>query len=169
MMPRRPMNSISHFSRCVPLYFSCVVAAILLSSNATRSSAADYEWVNVTVNAEFAPRHGAGGLSYQGKMWLIGGWNPGAAQKEFFPRICNNEVWNSTDGTKWSLAKPNSFKDQSFDPATDWEGRHTAGYAVFRDRMWIIGGDANQGHYVHWTRHTEAAQWAPRQYHDVAA
>lgn len=35
--------------------------------------------------------------------------------------------------------------------------------------MWIIGGDANQGHYVHWTRHTEAAQWAPRQYHDVAA
>ena len=43
--------------------------------------------------------------------------------------------------------KENSFKDESFDPNVDWEGRYTAGYAVFRDRMWIIGGDCNQKHY----------------------
>ena len=28
-----------------------------------------------------------------------------------------------------------------------WEGRHTAGYAEFDGRMWIVGGDVQQGHY----------------------
>eukprot|EP01045_Picozoa_sp_COSAG04_P023992 COSAG04_NODE_2935_length_3372_cov_5.637857_3_plen_181_part_00 len=28
-----------------------------------------------------------------------------------------------------------------------WEGRHTAGYAEFAGRMWIVGGDVQQGHY----------------------
>ncbi len=106
-----------------------------------------YEWVNVTRNAEFAPRDGAGALSYHGRMWFIGGWNPIETWREFFPRICNNEVWSSPNGTEWTLVKPNTFLDQTFDASADWEGRHTAGYAVYRDRMWIIGGDVNQGHY----------------------
>jgi hypothetical protein len=106
-----------------------------------------YEWVKITTSAAFAPRDGAGALSYRGRMWLLGGWNPAAAQRPFFPRICNNEVWSSRDGAEWVLEKPNTFKDRSFDATSDWEGRHTAGYAVFRDKMWIIGGDANQGNY----------------------
>src|SRR5262249_16125863 len=70
------------------------------------------------------------------------------------------EVWSSTDGALWSLVKPNTFEDRSFDPAGDWEGRHTAGYAVFRDRMWIVGGDCNQGHYQHdvWSS-TDGKKW----------
>lgn len=110
-------------------------------------ASAKYEWVNVTMNAAFAPRDGAGALTYKDRMWFLGGWNPSASQREYFPRICNNEVWSSRDGATWTLVKPNTFHDQSFDPTADWEGRHTAGYAVFRDRMWIIGGDVNQGHY----------------------
>ncbi|MBX3437407.1 MAG: hypothetical protein KF861_07960 [Planctomycetaceae bacterium] len=106
-----------------------------------------YEWVNVTMHAAFAPRDGAGALTYNGRMWLIGGWNPRAAERRFFPRICNNEVWSSVDGAAWTLVKPNTFHDDAFNPTADWEGRHTAGYAVYRDRMWIIGGDVNQGHY----------------------
>ena len=43
--------------------------------------------------------------------------------------------------------KPNTFLDANFDPTKDWEGRHTAGYVVFKDKMWIVGGDVNQGHY----------------------
>jgi hypothetical protein len=78
-------------------------------------------------------------------MWLLGGWNPG--DKKHFPRTCNNEVWSSTDGAAWTPEKPNSFLDKSFDPGRDWEGRHTAGYVVFKDRLWIVGGDVNQGHY----------------------
>lgn len=104
-----------------------------------------YEWVKVTERAPFAPRDGAGALVFQGRLWLIGGWNPG--DKRHFPRICNNEVWRSRDGAAWDLIKPNTFLDATFDPRADWEGRHTAGYVVHRGKMWIVGGDVNQGHY----------------------
>jgi hypothetical protein len=105
----------------------------------------DYRWTQVAKKAEFAPRDGAGALVFKDRMWLIGGWNPG--DKKSFPRVCNNEVWSSTDGAKWTLQKKNTFLDRTFDPTRDWEGRHTAGYVVFKDRMWIVGGDVNQGHY----------------------
>lgn len=104
-----------------------------------------YEWKKVALPAAFAPRDGAGALVYQDQMWLLGGWNP--PDKTFFPRGCNNEVWNSKNGADWNLVRPNTFIDSSFDSQQDWEGRHTAGYVVYQDKMWIIGGDANQGHY----------------------
>jgi len=92
-----------------------------------------YEWQQITLKAAFAPRDGAGALTFQGKMWFLGGWNPG--DKKFFPRICNNEVWNSADGKDWTLIKPNTFLDRTFDKTKDWEGRHTAGYVVYKDKM----------------------------------
>ncbi len=104
-----------------------------------------YRWVQVNRRASFAPRDGAGALTFRGKMWLLGGWNP--SDKEHFPRICSNDVWSSADGNHWALVKPNTFRDHTFDPTADWEGRHTAGYVVFKDKLWIIGGDVNQGHY----------------------
>jgi hypothetical protein len=104
-----------------------------------------YAWTQVTAKAAFAPRDGAGALTFQDKMWFLGGWNPG--DKKHFPRICNNEVWSSADGATWTLVKPNTFLDRTFDSTKDWEGRHTAGYAVYKDKLWIIGGDVNQGHY----------------------
>jgi len=129
-----------------------------------------YVWVPVSRQAAFAPRDGAGALSFRGRMWLLGGWNPG--DKVHFPRICNNEVWSSADGAAWTLEKPNTFLDAGFDPTHDWEGRHTAGYAVFRDKLWIIGGDANQRHYQNdvwnsadgktWSLVTQDVPWAPR-------
>ena len=105
----------------------------------------EYSWKRVTDKAAFDPRDGAGALTFQGRMWLLGGWNP--SDKKAFPRICNNEVWSSADGKDWRCDKPNTFLDKTFDPAKDWEGRHTAGYVVYKDRMWIVGGDVNQGHY----------------------
>ncbi len=105
----------------------------------------EYEWVQVTGKAAFAPRDGAGALSFKDRMWLLGGWNPG--DKKHFPRICNNEVWSTRDGVAWTMEKPNTFLDKNFDPASDWEGRHTAGYVVHKEKMWIVGGDVNQGHY----------------------
>ncbi|MBM3738461.1 MAG: hypothetical protein FJW39_21995 [Acidobacteria bacterium] len=136
-----------------------------------------YRWVNVTMNAPFAPRDGAGALSFNGRMWLIGGWNP--KDKVQFPLICSNDVWSSSDGAGWKLERPNSFRDASFDPARDWEGRHTAGYAVLNGRMWIVGGDANQKHYQNdvwssadgaaWTRVAVDPPWAPRVLHYTLA
>ena len=116
-----------------------------ISSAATSQEGLDYKWVNVTNDAAYAPRDGAGALVFKGKIWLLGGWHP--YDKEHFPRICNNEVWSSADGKIWTLEKPNTFKDNTFDPTLDWEGRHTAGYVVHKDKMWIVGGDCNQKHY----------------------
>lgn len=104
-----------------------------------------YAWVPVTQKAAFAPRDGAGALVFRDRMWLLGGWNPN--DKTHFPRITNNEVWSSQDGLDWRLEKHNTFLGQYFDPKRDWEGRHTAGYVVHKGKMWIVGGDAIQGHY----------------------
>jgi len=135
----------------------------------------EYEWKQVTAKAPFAPRDGAGALTFHGRMWLIGGWNPG--EKKLFPRICTNEVWSSAGGMEWRRDKANTFLDASFDATKDWEGRHTAGYAVFKDKMWIIGGDVNQGHYhfdvwnssdgKEWTHVNKGkpVPWGPRALH----
>jgi hypothetical protein len=122
----------------------CCVSGMVAGQQST-AGVADYEWQPVTLTAGFAPRDGAGALSFRGRMWLLGGWNPG--DNTHFPKVCNNEVWSSGDGAAWKLEKPNTFAAGGFDPALDWEGRHTAGYVVYQEKMWIIGGDANQGHY----------------------
>ncbi len=139
----------------------------------------EYEWKAITLKAEFAPRDGAGALTFKDRMWFLGGWNPG--DKTHFPRICNNEVWSSADGTKWTLEKPNTFLDSTFNSQSDWEGRHTAGYAVLHDKMWIVGGDVNQGHYHNdvwnsedgrkWTlvNRDNPVPWGPRALHYTVA
>jgi len=134
-----------------------------------------YKWVNVTNKAAFAPRDGAGALMFKGKMWLLGGWNP--RDKVHFPGTCNNEVWSSRDGATWLLAKKNTSGNAGFQPDLDWEGRHTAGYVVYKDKMWIVGGDANQRHYQYdvwnsadgrtWTHVNKGTPvpWGPRVLH----
>jgi hypothetical protein len=136
---------------------------------------ARYQWIKVVDPAPFAGRDGAGLLAYDGAMWLIGGWSK--RSKVHFPRICSNDVWRSVDGLQWGMVKPNSFIDETFNAAADWEGRHTAGYAVFEGRMWILGGDCNQRHYQpdvwnsrdgrQWTRicHGDALPWGRRVLH----
>jgi hypothetical protein len=141
--------------RCFGIVFSPLFAILCVSAwgqnagtsiaTAPSGRAPDYTWVNVTQNAAYAPRDGAGALVYKDRMWLIGGWNP--FDKELFPKICSNDVWSTTDGAEWTMVKPNTFSDSRYDPEKEWEGRHTAGYVVFKDKMWIIGGDVNQHHY----------------------
>jgi hypothetical protein len=128
---------------------------------------AGYRWECIAANAAFAGRDGAGALTFKGRMWLLGGWNP--RDKVNFPAVCNSEVWCSTDGAEWTEVCAQA----------PWEGRHTAGYAVHRDRMWIVGGDCNQGHYqsdvwcsadgMEWTCVADQVPWAPRALHHTVA
>jgi hypothetical protein len=96
-------------------------------------------------------------------MWLLGGWNP--KDKVNFPHICNSEVWSSSDGRDWRLELLQA----------PWEGRHTAGYAVHDEKIWIVGGDANQRHYqndvwssedgVNWKLVNDRVPWGDRVLH----
>ncbi len=109
---------------------------------------------------DFLPSDGAGLLSFQDKVWMLGGRNPNNNP------TANSEVWTTADGGNWVLAS-----------IAPWEGRHTAGYLVFKDRMWIVGGDKNRGHYqndvwssadgVHWDLITDTVPWAGRVSHNV--
>ena len=126
----------------------------------------EYEWICVTEQAAFAGRDGAGALVFKDRMWLLGGWNPG--DKVNFPRICNSEVWCSSDGETWVEVNEEA----------SWEGRHTAGYAVHNGQMWVVGGDCNQGHYqndvwrssdgVGWDLVCDPVPWGPRVLHYTA-
>ncbi|HUT75896.1 MAG TPA: galactose oxidase [Armatimonadota bacterium] len=122
-----------------------------------------YRWTEISPAAPFAPRDGAGAVVFGGKMWLLGGWNP--TDKEHFPQACNSEVWSSKNGIDWHLENPRA----------PWEPRHTAGYAVHKGRMWIVGGDPLQGHYqndvwssgdgIHWGLVCDKVPWAERVLH----
>ena len=148
------------------IFFSTVLTGV---SSISHGQIAPYHWANMTNKAAWLARDGAGGVVLDGKMWLLGGWNP-----SIFPKICTNDVWNSTDGVTWNQIKANTFIDGVYDPNTDWEGRHTGGYVVHQDKMWIVGGDPNQGHYqydvwnssdgVTWTHvnKNKPVPWGPR-------
>ena len=135
----------------------------------------DYTWTPVTLEAAFAPRDGAGAVVFQDRMWLLGGWSQ--LDPIHFPRDCNNEVWSSKDGMTWDLERANTYGEEGFDPDRDWEGRHTAGYAVYDEKMWIVGGDPLQGHYQddvwnstdgrtwHWVNRNRPVPWGPRVLH----
>src|SRR5262249_42227131 len=145
-LSKSPIQEISPMQyRCVGWLVCLLTVSVLFVNEARAQDAPVYRWSRVTDRAAYAPRDGAGALVFQNSMGPIGGWNPG--DKTFFTRICNNEVWSSANGADWTLEKPNTFLDANFDPAADWEGRHTAGYVVFKDKLWIVGGDVNQKHY----------------------
>ena len=153
------------------ILFGVLLTALMVGSVRVVFAQADsgrkYEWCRVTGEAAFAARDGAGALVFRDRMWLLGGWNPG--DKVHFPLICNSEVWSSADGVSWMLENPQA----------PWEGRHTAGYVVHDGRMWIVGGDCNQGHYqndvwssadgVQWNLMNDRVPWASRALHYTLA
>jgi len=133
----------------------------------TETNMSAYYWTNVTNQAEFAPRDGAGALVFKNRLWLLGGWNPN--DQVHFPKVCNSEVWSSVNGKNWKLENPQA----------PWEGRHCAGYVVHQDHLWIVGGDANQRHYqndvwrsvdgVKWDNVSTNVPWGPRALHYTVA
>jgi len=90
------------------------------------------------------------------------------------PERFYNDVWSSEDGKTWTRVLEHA----------PWTPRGMiGGSAVFRGRMWLLGGgtydtpDKPQRLYftevwstadgINWKKHADAP-WHPRQYHDVA-
>lgn len=97
---------------------------------------------------------------FQDKIWQLGS---------------GNDVWNTSDGTNWTCV----LKDAPF------ESRFGSAVAVYDNKLWLCGGAVNkesdppEKHYKqfttyndvwsspdgeHWTRVTEHAPWAERQW-----
>ncbi len=95
----------------------------------------------------FTTRDGGGGFDVSRAD--VAAWRLEQPGLREFPAALHQRSSGSRDGIAWTLVKPNSFilGQRLFTPNQDWEGRHTAGYAVLNDKMRILGGDVNQGHY----------------------
>ncbi len=170
----------SVYARGMILVLTATTAACALVVGAVRAEADnEYRWTNVVMKAPFPARDGAGALVHQDRMWLIGGWD--SRNDADFPLDTVNDVWSSSDGAAWRLERKNTFGLPTFDPSREWEGRHTAGYAIHQGKMWIIGGDPIQGHYQndvwnsedgrtwHWVNRDHPVPWGPRALHYTAA
>ncbi len=108
----------------------------------------------------WTPRYSHGTVSFDGKLWVIGGCDVDGLRQD---------VWYSKDGAVWDELK--------HDPTDElFSARHHHATAVFLSKMWILGGRDGNGlcndvwtswDGEHWRRISEAAPWSPREHHAV--
>jgi hypothetical protein len=84
-------------------------------------------WKLVTEHAGWSPRAYHAAVVHDGKMWVMGGGN-------YVPQYrALNDVWCSEDGVKWTRVLE----------AAAWPPRLWFSAAVYRDRIWVLGGWSN--------------------------
>ncbi len=119
-------------------------------------------WTLVTDDAGWAPRAYHGAVVFDNKMWVFGGGNyvPDYAE--------HNDVWSSEDGIHWTQVVR----------AAPWRSRLWFSAAVYRDRMWLLGGwhdnpSTNLGDVWHsldgkdWKLLETGNSWKPRHEHSA--
>lgn len=79
-------------------------------------------WFLVTNEAPWAARAFHCAVSFQGRIWVIGGG-------DWDSRVARADVWSSADGLNWQL--------HSTPP---WQGRIWHGCLADGERIWLIGG-----------------------------
>jgi hypothetical protein len=138
---------------------------------------APQQWEQTSAAAQFAGRDGAGAVTLNGRVYLLGGWRWDTAGNDteggFAPTgiigcCTTSEVWSSADGANWTL-----------ETQAPWEPRHMAGWLTFDNKMWAVGGDTNSGHYQTdvwnsadgktWTQIASTVPWDARILHYVVA
>jgi hypothetical protein len=115
---------------------------------------------NLQAHAPWEPRHTAGYVVHDGKMWIVGG---DANQRHY-----QNDVWSTRDGTSWIRVSDR----------VPWANRVLHHTVAFHGKIWVMGGQAvpqfapadeafyndvwNTADGVHWTRVAAKSPWAPR-------
>jgi hypothetical protein len=97
------------------------------SINNTWSTTDGENWVSANDSPEWSARHSHKVVSYQNKLYLMGG-TTGTHQ---------NDIWSSSDGVNWT---------QTTIP-TPWEIRREHGLTLFNDRVWLSGGTDGTNFY----------------------
>jgi hypothetical protein len=112
-----------------------------------------YEWQRLTANIGDAWRVRDGNtlnwLPATGRYWMAAGWNGYQVPDGFSPEPpgmypplnTTDEVWSSADGATWRLERAHG--------TAGFERRHSQNTVLWRDALWMIGGDTHQGYYNH--------------------
>lgn len=131
-------------------------ARLFDAANGVETTANDtlYEWQRLTdsIGDDWRVRDGntTTWLPSTGKFWMVGGWNGYQAPDGFSPvppdtvyppENTTDEVWSSPDGVNWTLELPH--RNGQF------ERRHSHNTVLWKDKLWMIGGDTWQGYYNH--------------------
>lgn len=156
------------------------------------------DWVRVRDNAPWVARDSAGELVFKGRMWLFGGYVPKLVSDVWSSAdgldwtkegeipadagvnipvafVHDDRMWvtandgklfASADGAAWTLVM-----DQ-----VPWKGRYAAGGAVFKGRIWVMGGKSKElfndvwssANGVRWDLETPHAPWSGRQLFSLA-
>lgn len=89
-----------------------------------------FSWTQLTKKADWPKRWDHTSLSYDGRLWVIGGYNPGKVSGDTYLE----DVWSSEDGVNW--------KEET--ASAPWLGRRGHASVVFDDgrgdAMYVIGG-----------------------------
>lgn len=90
-------------------------------------------------------RDGAGLLSLNGQLFILGGWNtygpPDRRSPPWYPEETTNEVWSSHDGVTWKRLLAHNPDPPMRGANARWRRRHTAGWIVHNNKLFTIGGD----------------------------
>lgn len=95
-------------------------------------------WRQVTAAAPFGSRYAAATTTFNGKLWLMGGYLPTEAEsaytKAHYPQYAiKNDVWCSDDGVNWVRVLEHA----------PWSPRMWTVATVYAGKLWIIGGFDN--------------------------
>jgi hypothetical protein len=131
------------------------------ASNEVWSSGDGRTWERVTDHAGWSPRLAGGTVTFQGRLWVLGG-----TEDYYFGDNASlrNDVWSSADGRQWRRELANA----------PWSPRAYHAAVVHDGKVWVLGGGNYVPRYdaqndvwsspdgVHWERVTEHAPWDPR-------
>lgn len=121
------------------------------------------DWSQAVATAPWRARSHHASVAFKDRLWVMGGLSYNEVEKR---SVYLNDVWSSSNGVAWTMAKA----------VVPWSGRghHTA--VVFRDRIWLIGGQNSSGENElsdvwsssdgeQWVAGTDSAPWGGRSYH----
>jgi hypothetical protein len=131
------------------------------TKNDVWSSADGQTWTQATAKAAWSPRAYHQAVALNDKIYVLGGGN-------YVPTYeARNDVWSSTDGVSWTCETEHAA----------WAPRLWFSTAVYRGRMWVIGGWSkekdNFGDVWHsadgreWQRLETKTSWKARHEHSV--